>query len=65
MLIAGNVAAEEQHRLAINIYFAQELVLMLEDAGFADVVIEGDYTGVQASGDDGNVVYVARRPLTR
>jgi SAM-dependent methyltransferase len=61
----GRLVAQEAHRLAINLYFAQELVLMLEDAGFSDVVIEGDYTGVPASADDGNVVYVARRPARR
>jgi SAM-dependent methyltransferase len=61
----GTVVTQEEHRLAINLYFAQELVLMLEDAGFADVAIEGDYTGVPASADDGNVVYVARRAADR
>jgi hypothetical protein len=57
----GIVVAKQEHRLVINLYFAQELVLMLEDAGFIDIAIEGDYTGRPATGDDGNVVYVARR----
>jgi SAM-dependent methyltransferase len=61
----GTIVTAEEHHLAINLYFAQELVLMLEDAGFVDVVIEGDYTGVPASSDDGNVVYVARRAPRR
>ena len=31
----GSVVTEEERRLTENLYFAQELVLMLEDAGFA------------------------------
>jgi hypothetical protein len=58
----GSIVTAEEHRLAINLYFAQELVLMLEAAGFVDVEIEGDYTGRPAAADDGNIVYVARRP---
>jgi SAM-dependent methyltransferase len=57
----GIVVAKQEHHLVINLYFAQELVLMLENAGFVDIAIEGDYTGRPATGDDGNVVYVARR----
>jgi SAM-dependent methyltransferase len=57
----GTVTAEEQHRIDINLYFAQELMLMLQDAGFREIAIEGDYTGVPATSDDGNVVFVARR----
>src|SRR6185312_8127767 len=57
----GSVVAEEEHQLDMNLYFAQELLLMLDDAGFRDTVIEGDHTGIPATPDDGNVVFVARR----
>jgi hypothetical protein len=43
------------------VYFAQEIVLMLTDAGFRDVAVEGNYTGMPATGDDPNVIFVARR----
>ena len=61
---AGTMVAQEEYRLHLNMYFAQELLLMLDDAGFRDVVIEGDYTGGPATPDDGSVVFVARRPST-
>jgi hypothetical protein len=56
------LGAQEEHRLAINLYFAHELVLMLEDAGFNEVAIEGAYSGDPATADDGDVVFMARRP---
>jgi hypothetical protein len=43
------------------VYFAQEICLMLANAGFQDVVIEGNYTGLPATGDDGMVIFVARK----
>lgn len=58
----GTLVAQEEHRLAINLYFAQELVLMLEDAGFNEVAIEGAYSGDPATADDGDVVFMVRRP---
>jgi SAM-dependent methyltransferase len=57
----GAVVAEEEHSLLASLYFAQEIVGMLERTGFDDVVIEDPYTGRPASGDDGTVVFVARR----
>jgi len=57
----GSVLKEESYVLKACLYFAQEIVLMLNDAGFRDVAIEGDYTGIPATGDDGNVIFVATR----
>jgi len=57
----GSVVKEESYMLKSCLYFAQEILLMLANAGFRDVVIEGDYTGKPATGDDGNVIFVARR----
>jgi SAM-dependent methyltransferase len=57
----GAVVTEESYILRAGIYFAQEIVLMLRDAGFRDIAIEGNYTGVHATGDDSNVIFVARR----
>jgi SAM-dependent methyltransferase len=58
----GQVIKEEAHDLHENLYFAQEILLLLEQTGFRDVVVEGGYTGRPAAGDDGMVVFVARRP---
>jgi SAM-dependent methyltransferase len=56
----GQVIREEEYSLRACIYFPQELVLMLHEAGFADVVIEGNYTGEPARQDEGTVIFVAR-----
>ncbi|MEO8207830.1 MAG: methyltransferase domain-containing protein [Chloroflexota bacterium] len=56
----GVIVAEEEHRLAENLYFAQEIVLLLDEAGFRDVRVEGGYTGRPATPDDGSVVFVGR-----
>lgn len=58
----GAVVQEEDLRLHENLYFAQEIAQLLREAGFADVRIEGGYTGHPATGDDGEVMFVARRP---
>ncbi len=57
----GAVAAEEERSLLACVYFAQEVVAMLEAAGFGDIAVEGRYTGRPAADDDGTVVFVARR----
>lgn len=57
----GSLVKEESYMLRTCLYFAQEIVLMLADAGFRDVVVEGNYTGMPATGDDANVIFVARR----
>ena len=58
----GSVIDQDEHPLIENLYFLQELLLMLDDAGFRDVAVEGWYTGLPASTDDARVVMVGRRP---
>ncbi|HYY04382.1 MAG TPA: class I SAM-dependent methyltransferase [Gaiellaceae bacterium] len=53
--------AEEEHVLTIGLYFRNELLLMLERAGFADVVVEGDHNGAPATADDEFIVFVAKQ----
>lgn len=57
----GQIVKEEAHDLHENLYFAQEILLMLNDADFRDVAIEGGYTGKPATPDDGMVCFVARK----
>ena len=57
----GEVVKEEAYRLEENLYFVQELLLMLDEAGFRDVRVEGGYSGRPATADDGMVVFVARK----
>lgn len=54
--------AEETHTLDIGLYFPNELLLMLERAGFADIVIHGEHQPRPPTPDDDFVVFVARKP---
>lgn len=56
----GELEAEETHRLDIGLYFRNELLLMLELAGFTDVVVHGEHTEREPTADDDFVVFVAR-----
>jgi len=46
---------------SVAILFWQEVLSMLSDAGFGEVAVEGDYTGMPATADDASVIFVARR----
>lgn len=52
---------EETHRLTARYYFPNELRLMLERAGFSDVVLHGDHVESEPTADDEFVVLVATR----
>ena len=56
----GVLEAEEVHRLDIGLYFKNELLLMLEDAGFDDVVVHGDHVEADPGPDDEFIVFVAK-----
>ena len=57
----GQIVKEEEYSLRINIYFVQEILLMLDEAGFRDVSVEAGYTGRPATVDDGMVTFVAHK----
>ena len=57
----GSVVSEESYKLKSCLYFAQEIVSMLDEAGFHDVIVEGNYTARPATGDDANVIFIAKR----
>jgi SAM-dependent methyltransferase len=57
----GQSLATEEHLISIRMYFRDELLLMLERAGFADVEVRGDYTDEQATAEHEFLVYIARR----
>jgi SAM-dependent methyltransferase len=58
----GELLAEEEHRITINLYFRNELLLMLERAGFVDVVVHGDHKEQEATPDHDFLVFVAKKP---
>ncbi len=49
----------EEHTLQSILYFRNELLLLLEQAAFADVTVYGGYTDQAATVDDTNVVFMA------
>jgi len=57
----GVLQAEEDHALTINLYFENELLLLTERAGFADVLVQGDHNDAAPTADDDFLVFVAKR----
>ncbi len=57
----GELITEEEHSLSMRLYFKDELVLMLERAGFGEVTVLGGYTDTEPSGDEEFLVYLARK----
>lgn len=55
----GVLEAEETHRLDIGLYFKNEILLMLERAGFDDVTVHGDHVAADPTPDDDFIVFVA------
>ncbi|HUG64292.1 MAG TPA: class I SAM-dependent methyltransferase [Gaiellaceae bacterium] len=56
------LVAEEEHAIAMTLYFTHEIELMLERAGFVDVELRAGYEDRPPTGDDDFVVFVARKP---
>lgn len=57
----GQLIAEEEHTLKTNLYFRNELLLMLAAAGFQDVTVRAGYTDVAPTADDTILVFIARK----
>ncbi len=62
MWLDGEFAREELHTLHLNYYFTNELRLMLEEAGFADIVLHGDHTEERPTRDSDFVVLIGKKP---
>jgi SAM-dependent methyltransferase len=58
--VDGEVVAAEEHTLTMRTCFRDEIVLMLERAGFPDVDVRGEYTDAPPTPDDHTLVFVAR-----
>jgi SAM-dependent methyltransferase len=57
----GELQAEETRRLDARYYFANELHLLLERAGFEQIVVHGDHVEDPPTPDDEFVVFVATK----
>jgi hypothetical protein len=58
----GELVQEEEHTLHISFYFKNELLLMLERAGFTDIVVHGDHREEAPTKDSDFIIFVARKP---
>jgi SAM-dependent methyltransferase len=57
----GKLVAEELQTLHINYYFKNELLLLLEQAGFEQIVVHGDHVDEPPTAESDFVVFVARK----
>jgi SAM-dependent methyltransferase len=57
----GQLIAEEEYTLKSNIYFKSELLMMLEQSGFADITVHGDYSEAEATSEHGVLVFMAKK----
>jgi len=58
---AGERIAEEEHTFRATLYFRNEVLLLLELAGFTDLEVRGDYSEAPATAEDTMVVFIARK----
>ena len=59
--VNGELNAAEEYTLRENIYFKNELLLMLKIAGFRMITVHGDYTDEPATAGDGELIFTAIR----
>ena len=57
----GELVAEEYGTLLENLYFCQEILMLLAGAGFEDVAVTRAYSDAPASPDDTKLMFVARK----
>jgi SAM-dependent methyltransferase len=58
----GELVAEDEHELTLTLYFKDEILLMLERAGFVDLTVAAALTDAEPTGADDFLVFTARRP---
>jgi ubiquinone/menaquinone biosynthesis C-methylase UbiE len=58
---AGKLIAAEEYTLRDNMYFKNDLLLMLKVAGFREITVHGDYTDEPATADHGELVFTAKK----
>ena len=58
---AGQRVAEEEHTLQTDLYFRNELLLLLAQAGFGEVAVHGGYSDAAPTAEHTRLVFVARK----
>ena len=57
--VNGEITAVEEYTLQGNMYLKNEVLLMLQAAGFHDITLYGDYTGHPATAESEEINFVA------
>jgi SAM-dependent methyltransferase len=57
----GKLVVEEIHTQGLDDYTKNELLLMLERAGFGEIELYGDFTDEPATADHENLIFVAKK----
>lgn len=57
----SQLLGKEERTLRGNMYFKNELALMLERAGFGHIAVQGDYTEEMATADHSELVFIAQK----
>jgi SAM-dependent methyltransferase len=57
----GRLIKTDEHTISIRSYFRDELLLMFDRAGFADVVVRGDYIDAEPTADSEFLVFIAEK----
>lgn len=57
----GELVEEEIHPLKTRIYLKNEMLMMLEQAGFRHIQVQGDHTGEEATAEHGVLVFIAQK----
>jgi SAM-dependent methyltransferase len=57
----GRLAVQEDRLLQATLYFCNEILLMLANAGFADVYVRAGYSVRNPTAEDTTLVFIARR----
>jgi SAM-dependent methyltransferase len=57
----GQLVHEEEHELRINFYFKNELLLLLERAGFTETVVQGEHLEDPPTRDSDFVAFIATK----
>jgi len=57
----GKLVAQEKRSLRGNMYFKNEVVTMLQLAGFKDIEVMGDYSDQPATADSVELIFIAHK----
>lgn len=57
----GQLVGVEERTLTGNIYFKNELLLILKQAGFDEVTVQGDFTEAEATPEHNVLVFIAKK----